>query len=87
MATFFTNDMEFEIQFRDILFQMYAKKEKYLIPREVYNRTIEDMKLASQDSSSKPRHFYYVLGKYEIMQCGDVEKLVKKRENPTDPPQ
>jgi hypothetical protein len=39
MATLFTNDMEFEIQFRDILFQMYAKKEKFLIPREVYNRT------------------------------------------------
>ena len=52
---------------RNILFQ------------ERYTTTLDDITLASQDTFTKSRRIYYILGKYEIMQCGDVEKLVKKR--------
>ena len=47
---------------------------------------LEDLKLASQVSSSKSGHDYYILNKYEVLQCGDVEKLIKKRSSPEDPP-
>jgi len=75
-----------ELEFRKKLFEKYAKCKKYLFPREVYNSTIEDLKLASQVSSSKSGHDYYILNKYEVLQCGDVEKLIKKRSSPEDPP-
>ena len=68
----------FELKFRTDLFEKYAKCKKYLIPRDVYNSMIEDLKFASTESSSKGRHMYYILEKYEILQCGVTEKLIKK---------
>lgn len=69
------------------LFEKYAKCKKYLFSKEVYNSTIEDLKLDLQVSSSKSRHDYYihVLNKYEVLQYKDVEKLIKKCSSPEDP--
>ncbi|KAK4328993.1 hypothetical protein Pmani_000629 [Petrolisthes manimaculis] len=37
-------------------------------------------------STTKSRHQYYILNKYEVLLCGDVEKLIKKRKSPEDRP-
>ena len=29
---------------------------------------------------------YYILGRYKILQCGDVEKLIRKRDNLAEDP-
>ena len=34
--------------------------------------------------TSKSRRDYYLLNKYEVLQCGDIEKLIKKRRRPQD---
>ena len=73
-----TSNMDMEVKFSQALFEMYRRNEKYLIPREVYNQTLNDLKVASEEKSTKSRHSYYILGKYEIMQCGDMEKLIKR---------
>ena len=48
-----------DIRFRNELYgRKYVKCQKYLIPRDVYNSTIEDLNQASQESSAKSRHDY-----------------------------
>ena len=75
-----------ELQFREALFRKYSKCEKHLLPRDVYYQTISDLRLAATTETKKSRHQYYLLSKYEILQCGDVEKLIKKRESPEERP-
>ena len=76
----------FEMEFRGKLFEKYSECQKYLIPREVYYETIEDLKTMTKVSTSKSRHQYYILKKYEVLTCGDVEKLIKKKKSPEDHP-
>ena len=59
--------------------------QKYLIPKEVYYKTIENLKAVTEASTTKSHHQYYILKKYELLQCGDVEKLIKKRKSPEVP--
>ena len=44
------------------------------------------MKTVSRVSTKKSRNHYYILNKYEILVCGDVDKLIKKRTSPEDHP-
>ena len=74
----------FEMEFRGKLFEKYSECQKYLIPWEVYYETIEDLKTITKVSTSKSRHQYYILKKYEVLTCGDVEKLIKKKKLPED---
>ena len=76
----------FETKFKEALFKKYSQCAKYLIPKEVYYKTIDDLKTAAEASTTKSHHQYYILKKYELLQCGDVEKLIKKRKSPEDPP-
>lgn len=46
--------------------------------------TIEDRETVAEFSITKSHHHYYILKKYEVLQCGDVEKLMKKRKSPDD---
>ena len=46
--------------------------------------TIKDLKTVSKVSTKKSRHQYYILKKYELLTCGTVEKLIKKRNSPED---
>ena len=62
--------MDMEVKFSQALFEMYGRNEKFLIPKEVYNQTLKDLKVASEEKS---RHSYYIFGKHEIMQCSDLE--------------
>ena len=76
----------FEAEFKQKLFDKYAQCQKYLIPKEEYYKTTEELKAAAQVLSTKSRHQYYILKKYEVLSCGDVEKLIKKRKAPGDHP-
>ena len=76
----------FETKFEEALFKKYSQCAKYLIPKEVYYKTIDDLKTAAEASTTKSHHQYYILKKYELLQCGDVEKLIKKRKSPEDRP-
>ena len=52
----------------------------------MYYTTIEALKSASNVSTKKSRQQYYILKKYEILKCGTVEKLIKKRKSTEDRP-
>ncbi|KAK4308706.1 hypothetical protein Pmani_019610 [Petrolisthes manimaculis] len=54
-----------EYFFKRELYKVFEINKRHLIPKETYNKTIEELKTAAQESSSKSRHDYYVLGKYE----------------------
>lgn len=60
--------------------------QKYLIPKVDYYKTIDDLKAVAEVSTIKSCHQYYILNKYEVLLCGDVEKLIKKRKSPEDRP-
>ena len=50
----------------------------------LYYKTIDNLKTAAEFSTTKLRHQYYILKMYEVLQCGDVDKLIKKRKSPED---
>ena len=45
---------------------------------------INELKHLNEQSSAKPHQGYYLLSKYEILQC-DVEKLIRRRKSNDDP--
>ena len=49
-----------------------------MLKKDVYFSLIEELKNAVGVKPKTPRQ-YYILKKYEIMQCGDVEKLVQEK--------
>ncbi|XP_063600553.1 uncharacterized protein LOC134776736 [Penaeus indicus] len=77
---------QFEADFREELFQKYRQCPKYLMPENVYYNTIEELKTSAQNPSSKSRRIYYILQKYEVLKCGDREKLIKKRKSVDESP-
>ena len=50
-----------------------------------YFKTIERMKDICKQTKSNSNSDYYLLSKYEIYQCGDVEKFTTKRETEEQP--
>ena len=76
----------FETKFKEALLKKYSQCAKYLFPKELYYKTIDDLKTAAEVSTTKSRHQYYILKKYEVLKCGDVEKLIKKRKSLEDRP-
>ena len=79
-------ESSFATDFKKKLFDKYAQCQKYLIPKVDYYKTIDDLKAVAEVSTTKSRHQYYILNKYEVLLCGDVEKLIKKRKSPEDRP-
>ena len=47
---------------------------------------MSDLKMASEDPHKKVRQNYYLLSKFEILLCGDVEKIIKQRADSSVPP-
>ena len=76
----------FELEFKGKLYGKNSQCQKYLIPKEVYYKTIEDLKAVTEVSTSKSHHQYYILQKYEVLMRSDVEKLIKKRKSPEEHP-
>ena len=44
------------------------------------------MKTVTEVSTSKPRHQYNILNKYEVLTCGGMEKLIREKTSPIDRP-
>lgn len=57
------NMSQVESHFMGELYKKYEHCKKYLIPKEEYDRTIEELKVAGVDSRTKSRRGYYVLSK------------------------
>ena len=75
-----------EIRFVTELYRRYEKSQKYLIPKKKYLQMIKDIRTQSETKKTKSRRDYYLLSKYELLQCGDIEKLIKKRQTPDETP-
>jgi len=59
-----------------------SNKKSLLLSKEDYFNLIEELKVAeSCGDKTKTWRQYYILNRYEVLQCGDVEKLIKKRRN------
>jgi hypothetical protein len=54
---------EYENMFKRELYKVYEKSKRHLMPKEVYNETIDALKTCGQRTSSKPRHEYYIMTK------------------------
>ena len=61
---------------------MYDECKKYLTPKTKYYMMMSDLNMASEDPHKKVRKNYYMLSKFEILLCGDVEKLIKREQIP-----
>ena len=53
----------YEVQFKEELYKMFQICQKHLIPKVEYFNTIEQLKLAATNESSKSCHRYYIFSK------------------------
>ena len=77
-------ECDLEAHFREELLKRSEGKKSVLLPKEEYNKIIADL-TAIDKSGKKTPHEYYLLKKYEVLKCGDVFKLIRRRnanENP-----
>ena len=75
-----------EDRFKRELFKKYEECKRVYIPKEEYFLIMEQLKKIAIDSGTKTHQQYYLISKFEILQCGDVEKLIKKRQTDGDTP-
>lgn len=74
------DNRDIENTYRAQLEQLHASDKKVgLLTKEEYFSLIEELKVAASQTTTKTRRQYYILKRYEVLQCGDVEKLIKKR--------
>ena len=57
----------YEVQFKEELYRRFQICQKLIIPKVEYFNTIEQLKLAATDESSKSRHGYYTVNKYQFL--------------------
>ena len=69
--------MNVEETFRRSLYTSYGENKCILLPKEEYIKTVGDLLEATQTPKKTLRQFY-LLKKYELLQCGDVQKLIRK---------
>ena len=56
----------YEVQFKEELYKRFQICQKHLFHKVEYFNTIEQLKLAATDESSKSRHGHYILSKYQF---------------------
>ncbi|XP_076038319.1 KRAB-A domain-containing protein 2-like [Oratosquilla oratoria] len=78
--------MSIEERFTQNLTDHFKENKKGLIPKCDHQKTIDDLKAAADNSHAKGRHGYYLLEKYEVLQCGPTEKLIKRRSTRQESP-
>ena len=77
----------YKVQFKEELYRRFQICQKHLIPKVEYFNTIEQLKLAATDESSKSRHGYYILSKYQflfVVSCAELCFLVLSVRNLPD---
>ncbi|XP_070208806.1 KRAB-A domain-containing protein 2-like [Littorina saxatilis] len=78
--------MDVEDRFRKCLFERYAKNKNYLLPKDCYFTMINDLKTAQVSSTTKTSRQYKLMKRYEVLQCGPNDKLIRKRSSPDEAP-
>ncbi|XP_076049296.1 KRAB-A domain-containing protein 2-like [Oratosquilla oratoria] len=77
-------ECDLEAYFREELLKRYALKKSVLLPKEQYNKIIAEL-TATDTSAKKTPHEYYLLKKYEVLKCGEVLKLIRRRNTNEEP--
>ena len=62
----------------------YEENKCILLPKDEYIKTVAELLEATQEPKKLPRQCY-LLKKYELLQCGDVQKLIRKKPNQEHP--
>ena len=73
-------ELDIEAQFREQLFKSNKDNKRVLLPKEEYQNIISQLLEATATTKKSP-HQYYLLKKYEVLECGYVKKLIRKRED------
>ncbi|XP_041346801.1 KRAB-A domain-containing protein 2-like [Gigantopelta aegis] len=76
--------MDLEETFRRSLYTSYGENKCILLPKDEYIKIVGELLEATQAPKKSPRQFY-LLKKYELLQCGDVQKLIRKKPNQEHP--
>ena len=63
------------------LWRSFNKIISFCLHRSSYENTLDELKPASLVVDEKNRREYHLLIRYEILQCGDAEKLIRKRKS------
>ncbi|KAK3880669.1 hypothetical protein Pcinc_014827 [Petrolisthes cinctipes] len=75
-----------EAQFYEkVMLKKNSDSKSLLLTKIEYYNLIEELKVAAS-AKNKSNRQYYILGRYEVLQCGGVEKLIKKRKDRTQEP-
>ncbi|KAK6175268.1 hypothetical protein SNE40_013765 [Patella caerulea] len=77
-------DSDREVQFRDQLYQMHSVNKRVLIRKDDYQKIVRELLDANSSSKKSPQQ-YYLLKKYEVLECGDVTKLIRKGDGSEEP--
>jgi hypothetical protein len=75
-----------EAQFKEKLLQFHmSEKKSVLISKDEYFALVEELKEAAKvTGTSKTWRQYYILKRYQILLCGDVEKIIRKKKDEGD---
>src|ERR1700733_14542578 len=75
-----------ETQFKEKLLQLHTGENKFvLIPKEEYFTLVDEVKEAKKvTETSKTWRQYYILKRYQILLCGAIEKLIRKKKDEED---
>ena len=76
--------MDVEETSRCSLYTSYGENECILLPKEEYIKTVGELLEATKAPKKSLRQFYF-LKKYELLQCGDIQKLIRKKPNQEHP--
>ena len=77
------SELDIEVRFRLQVNDIHARDAKsVLLSKDEYYNLMEELKVSvgCVDKAKRNRQ-YYILKRYEILLCGDVEKLIKRRKN------
>ena len=71
-------DSDHEISFLRVLTENTSNKSHMKLTYLEYNTLISEIKLASMKSKTKSNRDYYLLKNYELFECAQSTKLIKK---------
>ncbi|GFR57889.1 KRAB-A domain-containing protein 2 [Elysia marginata] len=74
-----------EETFTSRLFEKFEHNPNYLLPKTKYQEIIHQLQ-ATLGVARKTARQYKLKSRYEILQCGHVDKLIKRRKSPTESP-
>ncbi|XP_066946986.1 KRAB-A domain-containing protein 2-like [Macrobrachium rosenbergii] len=68
--------------YEKVMLKKNSDSKSLILTKIEYYNLIEELRVASS-AKNKSNRQYYILGRYEVLQCGGVEKLIKKRKDET----